>query len=184
MFKYLVFIFFILTIFSCTTETKEKVTQENIYFDMSSFFQSEVERLKTLPIRFKKRVTFNEQEELKIQDTMDIEKELALFSKYNINKPIYINQYEIDSVFGAAQQLQAIIYDALDQKLVTRQLKVEFDTTQQIKAIHIHALSETNVISAESKGTYRPNFGYFINNKQKMVGIKEQNLNIQVEWIK
>jgi hypothetical protein len=183
MLKYLLFIFLISTIFSCTTETEEKVIQENIYFDMSTFFESEVERLKALPIRFKKRVIFNEQEELKIQDTIDIEKELALFSKYNINKPIYINQYEIDSVFGETQQLQAIIYNALDEKLITRQLKVEFDTRQQISAIYIHALSETNVIRAESKGTYRPYFGYFIHNKQKMVGIKEQHLNIQVEWL-
>lgn len=183
MIKYLFYIFSILTLFSCVTESEKKVIQENIYFDMSTFFESEVERLKALPIRFKKKIIFNEQEESQVQDTIDLEKELALFSKYNINKPIYINQYQIDSVFGEAQQLQAVIYNALNKELITRQLKIEFDTTQQISAIHVHALSETNVIRAESKGTYRPYFGYFMHNKQKMVGIKEQNLNIQVEWI-
>ncbi|NJK82550.1 MAG: hypothetical protein HC912_00760 [Saprospiraceae bacterium] len=104
---------------------------------------------------------------MKTQDTIDLEKELTLFSKYNINKPVYANQYKIDTVFTENQQLKAIIYDALDEKLITRQLKIEFDTIQQISAIHLHALSQTNVIKAESKGTYRPNFGYAMQNQQK-----------------
>ncbi len=154
------------------------------YFDLSDYFESEMVRLETLPIRYQKRILLNEQEEEVISDTLDLNVEFAAFINNDINKPSLIGRYQVDSVLNETSQLSSLVYRALDDKLTTRQIKIEYDSLETISAIHIESLSDAKFIGTNSKATYRPDYGYSIKNQQKIILFGAQDINIQVQWLK
>lgn len=153
------------------------------YFDLSDYFEAEIERLESLPVRYQKRILLNEQEEIATFDTLELQVEFAAFVRNDINKPSLIGRYQVDSIRNASNQLSELTYVALDEKLTTRQVKIEYDSTETVTAIHLENSSDSNFIGMNSKATYRPNYGYTISNEQKIILSKAQKMNIQVQWV-
>lgn len=138
----------------------------------------EINRLAT-----KKSITktaiYNGKEETKTIENPDLSNELLIFSNTDINRTAWLDKYSVDSTFNEQQKLVAIDYVALDEKLKTKSLRVEF-TNNVVSLIEIVSAGNSAISQTENNLTYSPTKGYSIKSKQDVKFVSKNDINIQV----
>ncbi len=177
-----ILVFLLISFLACQTgENAPGQETDAAFFDLRSFFQAEITRLEKAQPSIKKEIEINGEKEDKVQDSIDFEKELAIFVRADINKPAWRDKYQIDSVMEA-QNLKTLRYTALDSSLKTRALTIDFN---QNDVERIFILNQTNspLIKSEQQLTFEPQSGYFIRNKQSLSLSKNSDLTIKALFV-
>ena len=160
------------------TSTAENPVVEKPFFDLKDYFAQEISRLAE-----KKNVTkkafYNGKEETKIIENPDFSNELLIFSNTDINRTAWLDKYSVDSTLNAQQELAAIDYAALDKKLKTKSLRVEF-ANNVVSSIEIITAGNSAISQTENHLTYSPTKGYSIKSKQDVKFVSKNDINIQV----
>jgi hypothetical protein len=154
-------------------------TSTKKYFDLKAYFQKEVVRLTKNPPEIKKVVQVNGEREERTIDSIDFKKELSPFFDADINRAAWSDKYKTDSIFNDRKTLTQIVYTALDDKLITRKISLNFESNMMQKVIVVNNASSM-VASTQQKLQYAPKEGYFIESYQKVALGKENFFLIEV----
>lgn len=134
-----IFTILILSLGSCNPQgPKRKV---NKYFDLSEFFSHQVIMLDSINPQLMKYAKVDDKtaEETMRLDSAGWAKEMEIFKKLDINKPVLIDSYQIDTIYKDHQTI--LKYDAYDpEKVQVEYLHLYFNTNlnnlQQINAFY------------------------------------------------
>lgn len=174
------FIFFAALIYfgtACQSDTQQ-VTVDNsgiVFFDLKAFFEKEAQSSDFLKI--KKTVTLDGKEETKELTDVDGNKELGIFIKANINRPVWRDKYEV------IQEADREVYTALDSKLKIREVLI-LKHDNEVLQVKIISKSGNKVISSEKVLIYNPNKGYSIEHQQNVMIVGENKKGLRVEFLK
>lgn len=152
------------------------------FFDLKTYFEGEIARLKAQDPAVKKEIEINGKTEVQTQEAIDFEKEFAIFVRADINKPAWRNKYKVDSVMEA-NQLLSLQYTAIDSSLKTRTLTIEFKQAE-VERISIFNKTDSPFIKTEQRLTFEPDRGYHIRNSQVLSLTKDSELSIAATFIK
>ena len=80
---------------ACNEEVKENQTKK--YFDLKGLIESQIKILNKQKLIVQKSILIAEKAEIQVVKTIDWAKELALFIQADLNKPAFIQSYQVDS---------------------------------------------------------------------------------------
>ena len=161
-------------------EVRQNVTSQ-FFFDLKGYFEKEAERLNAAQPRLKKTVAVNGKSEEKTLTEQDYEKELAVFLNADINRPAWLDQYQIDSTLTTGR-LQSIRYRATSPKLQVQEIRIAFDQGK-VSEIIIDKKADNIVAGSTQHLEYRPETGYQIRSLQETAIAKGKELSISVRFL-
>ena len=156
-----------------------KVTQPP-FFDLNDYFEKELVVLSDLK-KIKKTVSLNGKEEEKTISEFDLKKDLEIFTDSNINKIAWLDKYKVDSLINANGLLEKITYLAIDNKVKTREMIVEY-FDGNVKSISISNITSNQVASQNQQLKYIPTKGYSIQSSQEVSLSDPQELFVEVKF--
>lgn len=169
---------------ACQSSTEQSETpaeaMPSVFFDIKGYFAKEQKRLNQTQPTVTKRVAINGESEEKQLDSLDFDRELEVFIKSDINRPDWVDKYSIDSV-RQNNKLTELHYQALDDKLRTRQIDIFFNN-DQVSKIFIEK-GGTNIVAGSAQElTYTPGQGYTIKSRQYTALSEDKELSIEVRF--
>lgn len=171
----------LLALTACGVENENTGTEVSAtpFFKLESYFSQEIVRLDSLQPVLQKTVVVDGQSEEKRVESTDFEKELQIFRRSDINRPAWVDKYQVDSILENGS-LTEVHYMALDTSLNTRLLKVRF-SNGGVEEIQIQNRARSAIASTEQNLQYRPDRSYRIESKQKTIGSDARKISIDVE---
>ena len=186
-FNLLILIGLSLFVSACKNEPPQYANGKTAFFDLKSYFKTEIARLKTDVKQVKKTVTVNGKSEEKILDSLNFEEELAPFIASDINRPAWSDYYmakttPLPNVSGSSISNNGEIseYYALKDHLKTRSIVVNKSNTDM--KINILNADETIATKAETQLSYDNRTGYTISTIQKLMG-SEDTVKVNVQFL-
>lgn len=182
--RFTIFFFFLIMLFSACQETANPINPEkktNIFFDLKGFFQKEMIQLKDLK-SFQKTVSINDKTEQQQLEKLDLDNELSIFIASDINRPAWSDKYKVDSVFSNQQQLIQINYIALDDKLKTKKLIIDFQNNVVAK-ISVEKAVDNAVAQSTQELIYKVGKGYSIQSVQSLSYSEIKTIKVEVEYL-
>ena len=168
-----------ITSMGCTPDFSKALPEKNKFFDLKSYFQQEKLRLKNVN-GFTKKTTIDKSDEVHHFDTLNLVEELQIFENSDINRIAWFDKYSTDSIF-VDTKIRSIHYKALDPKLKTQEIKIDFGEDGPSK-IHINNLSVSTILESTQKLFYQPLIGYTIESWQKMILSEEKEVIVDVQF--
>lgn len=166
---------------SCTEHSASGNKNDKQFFDLKSFFEHEAERLKGT--RIKKIATVDNRQEVEIRDSTDFSRELKPFAENDINRPAWSDKFQADSIYYEQNVLSQLRYKAIDDKMKTQQIVIDFDSSQAVSKIFIESGSFSAVADTRQVLNYEPKKGYTIESSQKIVLTDKSVFQIQVLFV-
>ena len=179
-FQYL--LLFVFTVFlSCSNDSApQPQNQELAFFDLKSYFQTEIERLSDLR-NISKTTEVNGETETKVLDSIDWKNDLKIFSDSDINKPAWTDKYSIDSLKNENGKLSQIKYEALDLKMKTKLLEIDFEN-EKVSKIIIEKAASSAISEVAERLIYEPQKGFKIDRSQDITGAGKNEFKVRVEF--
>ena len=155
-------------------EGETSLQEENL---LHEYFNSDdvVEELKDVQPMFQ---YFKEEQTTRIENP-NFENELIIFSKADINRAAWLDKYSVDSTFNTQQGLSAIDYIALDKKLQTKSIRVEF-INNTVSSVEIITTGDSAISKTQNHLKYSPTKGYSIKSVQDVKFVSKNDIKIQV----
>lgn len=159
--------FLIVTLFCISCGTSTPVKQELYFFDLNTYFNTQVKALNNTNPTVKKIITKNGETEQHIINNINWQQELLGFSESDINKPSWKDAYTTDTIKLAHGY--AIQHEAKDKNLITKTIGIEFDTDNAVKKIEIKKQPDKKIYFANTTLIYIPDSAYSIVTEQNLV---------------
>lgn len=167
----------ILTVMSCQ---KTEKTSELKYFDLAGLMKTQIELLKESKPPVKKSILLgNETEEITV-DSLDWDKELALFVQADINKKAYTKSYVIKQ---NGDETEYVLNSG--ESLPVKKMKVQFNTAKEPENVEI--ITETSNYLLNARRTLQLTFqnyrlkSYHIRSDQKLFVGDPENIQVSGE---
>ena len=177
-----IFSFFLLLFIACQPQASTgKIGAQNTFFDLKTFFEKEIGSLESIKA-IKKKVIIDGVVEEQERKTFNLLEELASFIDADINRPAWLDQYEVDSIVNDEQQLQAIHYKALKPTLKTKELAITFEK-EEVTRINIQRGLSNMAATSVQELIYTSGKGYSIKKEQSLVFSTPKILTIEVKYI-
>ncbi len=181
---FLVIIIFLIVVLGggggCSTSSNETkaISGSTPYFNLGAYFTSEIARLTKQKITLDKKAALNGKSETQTLQSVDWEKELAIFTLSDINKPAWRDKYTADSSMQG-QQL-TITYTATDTDLRTQSINLVFEPNATVpKSVTIFNHADNLVYQLTENLNYQSATGYQIQTTQKVVLMNPQSFAIE-----
>lgn len=147
------------------------------FFDLTQYFKQEAQRLSAQKIKTEKIVFANHKTETKSVENTVWRTYFELFKNSDINKAIWINSYQIDSI----SKPNTIIYTALEKKLKTQKMEIQKQENGRIKGIYIWNQSANKVYDADQELIYLPDSLLIIKHYQQAIAQKKSEYTITLK---
>ncbi|MGK6353216.1 hypothetical protein [Parapedobacter sp. DT-150] len=147
---------------SCAPPDVEGIRQTAPYFSLENYFRQEAERLDRQAPQIHKTVSKNGEAESRDIRIDDWQKELALFSDADINKPAWQGSYQRDSTHST------LTYTRIDPALRTERIIVEKHTDGTVKHIHVTNRVDNMLYNTLEELDYYPDSLYRISKQQQV----------------
>ena len=167
---------------SCTKAPKFINPELKTFFDLKGYFDGEFQRLHSKG-KAKKIVMAGGKQEVMIMDSIDFKRELGVFSGSDINRPAWSDKYVVDSSFNEQKELVQLQFNAIDNKLKTRKILVDFEKAAVTK-VFIENITSSSIATSSQVLTYEPNLGYAIESHQKVAMTDDQHFKVTVQFLK
>ena len=151
------------------------------FFDLEAFFQEEISKLHT-DQAVEKQISLNGKTEKQELTNWAASQELEGFKEFNINRPAWRDQYQVDSLRNTEGTLEGVRYMAMDSSLRIRQLEIDWAATGEVAEIRVEKFSENMVVYFHQKLHYYPGKGYWLWREQKVPFTKRSELEIEVTY--
>lgn len=126
------------TLGACSSNTPSTVSSApGPFFDLKSYFLTEIKRLEAQPNHIKKKAHLNENTEEDNVKLTSLEKDLSFFVDSDINKPSWTSKYKVDSIF-TGNHLKSITHQATDPGLKVQKLVIELRQDKAVEAVLIN----------------------------------------------
>ena len=152
------------------------------FFDLSDFFKKEQETLSKKIIGLSKKITINGRIEEQRLDSFDLSKELAIFIAADINRPAWLDQYQIDSLKDEQGALKTLKYKALTDNLKTKELVINYEDGE-VEEIYIKKAISTMAAASFQELTYYKGTGYTNKNERSMVFSETNAIQLDVKFL-
>ncbi len=175
----------VFTISSCqndNTSATDAVKPQAAFFDLKAYFQQEEERLSSLA-QIRKQTQVGEEQEVQTIDQPDLKAELDIFTQSDINKIAWLDKYQVDTTWYQVGQMKQLTYQAIDEKLKTKRLHIDFQPDGQVIQIDILRSNTSLIASLEQRLNYRPQEGYRIESRQQTSISDESALVVDVQFL-
>jgi len=159
----------------------ERLSAER-FFNLSDYFEEEIARLNDNKQQVDKLIEINGESAQETLDSIDYEKELAVFVNSGINKTSWVDKYQADSTFNDAGLLTEVVYTALDEDLKTQLLTVQFDN-EEVQRIDITNRSGTTLAKMRQQLSYAPAQGYTIESQQDILLFDDRQMVIKADFV-
>ncbi len=176
-----IFLFIAIGSTSCEELANQSLPNDVVFFDLKAFMTQEINRLNSQKPTVKKTTGVNGQTETKTLQLKDFQTELKIFQEADINKLAWIDKYQADSVF-VGNQLLSIAYTAMENKLTTKELKVDFKDGV-VSKIHVATKASSIVTDVEKQLIYEPDIRYSILSKQNTTGSSPNEVKVEGEFL-
>lgn len=151
------------------------------FFSLMQYVDEQVARLDSLAPTVRKTITFNGKAETHSLDSLNFEEELAVFRQADINRPAWLDRYQVDSLREDGR-LQRITYTALEDDLKTQELKVYWSAESEVERIEVATQTSTVLSEGEQQLVYAPREGYTIASRQENQAAKTVQIRIEAEF--
>ena len=150
------------------------------FFDLSDYFEAEMETLRTRNEQLQKTVRLNETEESKTINDVEWGREFAPFVSSDINRVALLDRYTADTTRTADDQLK-IVYAARDSSLRTRRIGIwmEADAPTMIR---IENRTKNWITQSRQLLTYQPGAAYRIETTQRVILSDPRTISIDGRW--
>jgi hypothetical protein len=184
-FKFSSLFFLSFVLFACQPNNADSDKQKivvNPFFDLKSFFETEIKTHLKNKIMVKKTVTINGKAETKDVEIKDWNEELKPFFNADINKPAWFGKYQMtEKPLSNNSTLKT--YQTKEKNLKTKQLSIiQNDSTKNVQ-LNILTSDHTAVTESDTQLLYDTETGYTISSQQKLLGSNE-TIVIQVAFLK
>ena len=181
---------FLIILHSCQNATTQYQTGKTTFFDVKTYFKTEIERLQRDVRQVKKTVIVNGKAEEKTLDNVVFADELAPFVNSDINRPAWLDQYNALKINGDQRyELKK------DKQLKTKLLSVHFADEAERPLPEKNGISFVNsiyVLNSESSAVtdytqelkYNALEGYSIESRQKTALSGEEAVVVKVTFLK
>ncbi|MBK8490719.1 MAG: hypothetical protein IPL49_07420 [Saprospirales bacterium] len=170
----------VLFLISCQPDPNQ-VAKVVPFFDLEAFFQKEISEMPAEQSA-EKKITLNGKTETKKLADWAASQELEGFKEFNINRPAWHDQYQVDSLRNMEGTLEGIRYMALDSSLRIRQLDIDWAPSGEISEVRVEKFSKNMVVYFHQKLRYRPGKGYWLWREQKVPFTKRSELEVEVSY--
>ncbi len=135
------------------------------YFDITGYFNAETLRLTALNKPVTKTVAYNSVPETKIVFIKNWQRELALFTSSDINKPAWKSSYTVQ------KYSDSVVYRAIDTNLHTRQIII-VTKANKVNSVSISNFTKNMLYQTKEELKYYPDSLYYIEKHQavKLLG--------------
>ena len=171
--KHLSYLVLIVGMIACEIPNEENMAlkEQNFFFSTEKFFESEITRLVNKS-GFIKTVVFNAVSDSIEMDSLDFEREFVPFINSDINKIIWLDKYECDTLYqheGSRNldNINSIICRSLDDKLKTKSLVVHF-ALGKVSSISIENRMRKMLMDTKESMTYITDREYEVIRVQKL----------------
>ena len=171
-----------LSILACQKGTRDVSILPSSFFDLKEFFMEEEETLSGKIKKLHKEIRINGKLEEQRLDSFDLKKELAIFIAADINRPAWLDQYQVDSLRDNRNVLTAISYKALKNNLKTKELKVSYEAGI-VSEIYVKKAISAMAASSFQELTYYKGKGYKNRNEQSMIFSKANTIQLDVKFL-
>lgn len=130
--NYVPFLFFLVSCSACVPTSATKETDKK-YFDLIAFVDKQISELNTQKMQVRKKILLNNETDEIQTDTLNWEKELALFRESDINSPSFRDSYQIEE----DKANRSVTYTAKESKLKVKEIKLIFDEHSQIDKVSV-----------------------------------------------
>ena len=163
---------------SCTPE--EVLLENRPFFDLKSFFESEIEKLNQTK-EIKKIISYKGQLEEKVLTASDINfnEELQIFMNSDINRTAWLDKYTVDTTFNAQGGIDKLDYTTTDPKLKTKSLIINFREGEPY-SVAIRNQTGSFFSNTDQYLFYESEKKYRIENSQKLILFSDQALIVDV----
>jgi hypothetical protein len=159
------------------------VSGQKNFFDLKGYFDGEIQRLQSIGSRAKKVVLANGKHEEQIVHSINFQQELSVFSESDVNRPAWSDKYVVDTAFNEQRQISHLHIKAIDEKLKTHKIDIDFKNTF-VTRILIENNSSSSIASSSQVLIYEPRFGYSIESNQKVAMSDGQIFKVVVQFLK
>lgn len=166
----------------CFPATDNSTKDQLKYFDLNGFINEQVVFLSSNKTRVLKTISKNGLTEKKELPITNWEEELALFKEHDLNKPAWLDSYDIDTVV-IDNLIYEIHYRSNEPELTTCFMNISLNSGE-ISSILIKDKIENILYSTQRILTYLPDAGYRIEGTQKVRFMDEVNFAVDVMIIK
>ncbi|EHQ29876.1 hypothetical protein Mucpa_5809 [Mucilaginibacter paludis DSM 18603] len=141
------------------------------YFDLKAYFTAEAQRLGKQQRLILKTVNYNNQPEEKDVAIKNWQRELALFTESDINKPSWRDSYK------KTANNDSIVYRAVDTNLNTRYISIHLKA-KQVSGIRIVNFTKNLLYQTKENLSYYPDSLYKIEKHQSVKILGANNYEI------
>lgn len=157
------------------------VNDLNRFYDLKGFFEKEVERLREMG-PFTKTVSFQDSTETQQVDSLALPISLRPFMQSDINRAAWVDQYSVDSLLADDGRLRELHYQAQEQDLRVREIRLFFERNSTPEKILIEKGRESLTVDSRQRLTYIPKEGYVIVNFQDTPLSESRKMSVDVRW--
>ncbi len=152
------------------------------YFDVKSWMKAEAQRLEQIEPRVLKKVTMNGVSEAKELNSLDYHAELTAFLEADLNRPAWRGRFEVDTVINGARGL-TVTYQASANDIPIKRLSVVM-YDGQVSRLAVERRSQSVFTNAMQQLSYQPDSGYSIRTRQQVWLGKDEDILIEVSFIR
>jgi hypothetical protein len=173
MFRFLFFVSLSVVFWSCSSEELNTRQAGPPLFSLADFISKEKENMVKSNTGLIKILELNGKKDTLILEKPDFAKELEVFIKADINRPASSDQYNIDSTY-LRESLLKVTYSALDKKLLTQKLSIQFNSEGKVNRIVVRLFNGNLLAKSSQQLMYQPGIGYQIKDLQYFFGDKDE----------
>ena len=152
----------LLVSFSSCFKSEVETVQEEYFFSLKNYFESEAQRLTNQQSVIQKEVKRNATSEEKEIEIEDWKKEFGLFIESDINKSSWKDSYQ------EINHQDTLIYQSKDPELRTQEIVI-IKENQQIKEISVKNVVKNYLYSSIENLVYFPDSLYQVNKTQDVI---------------
>jgi hypothetical protein len=162
---------------SCTNTDSNAIQSE--YFSLSSYFETQKIDLLNTKQAVKKVTSFGTELTSEIISKPDWEKEFALFTAQDINKPALKNTFIIDTL--NQDSLNLLRYASIDKDAKIQKVEITF-LKQEVKQIYILVNKNNYIYSTNQELRYTNGLGYKIIGSQDVLGFWKRSYSVETNF--
>lgn len=166
----------LLFLFSCSNSPEQKQKGTLKYFDVSSYFEKEADRLRKFNPLINKTVEIDGVRETKKIKIADWKKELAIFSEADINKGSWRGSFKLKK----EQDRETYISD--NEKIPVKEVEVNY-TSNKLRKLLIVVKNDNSLYTSMDSLIYYPDSLYQIIKFQKVKLMQEKNYKVTAKII-
>lgn len=175
-----VYFFLALGLLACQTE--EKLAQKGAeYFNLPAYFKAEAQRLKEEAPAYQKVIWAKGEIDSISGETLDWEKELAIFGREQLHEPAVREDYQRDSI--TLENGYEIRYQSLIEKRNLQRLVLEYGPKKELQSLQLSLRQNNTVYAGQSELRYWPKKGYQLHKDQKVVAFDSAQYRLHLHFL-